>query len=806
MQLTDALAIEVGLDPKALRKGLAEVSTSMRKAREGAQKDGTAIEKSLDGAAEAVDRLARNALKLFALFTAGRAVKDFVQDITSADAALGRLAKSIGSTPEAISSLANAVARGGGSAAATAGSFEKLSDSINEIKVTGNSSLLPMFGRLQGISGKAIRLNQDLATTFGDIADAAKGTADKMGAPFATYLLKQAGIDRDTAALLIQGRAKLNEALEKSRKVGIVSDKDTKAAQALTTSIETLRQTSESFGRQILTGVSPTITRLITQFQEWIEKNRGIIDSKIAEYIQRFSDYINSINWEAVGEGLRNFGAGALKVADSFGGLLKICEALFLFWIGSKAIRMVQAILGIAGLLGTGPLGWAIRLAMAGSLASDLAVPNAEKPGVITRSDDENSGAAVGPSGGHANGNIARDRGIVRDYAGRAYRGVKRLFGGGAADAAEGGAGIRTRASRGGRGDRSGGVAANPGAYKDVLDHIARSEGTAKAPGGGYNTSLANGALLPGGKEQDLTKMTLDQIDALQTGMLRHPSNKWNSSAIGRYQIVRTTLRAQREKLGLKGTDLYDEKLQDRIGANLARQRGADPVGLKNEWASLVGAKNAVAVALMQKVDPKASTMPLDQARPSASGAARRPEVLADPGDERRKPAEATVAEVIAAVRTVKSEQRERAQGTLAERAAAGYEYGPQTPYPGGRSLKQMNEQNWPNRGGNQPTDWKQDKDTGNWKPVFGDAKPSAAINAQRAGAMAAIVQARAAQAAVTGNTSNDNRATTDNSSQWSIQNVNLHTAATDGRAAAGEFVDTIRGRSYAAAANRGLA
>ena len=730
------------------------------------------------------------------------------------------------------------MARGGGSAAATAGSFEKLSDSINEIKVTGNSSLLPMFGRLQGISGKTIRLNQDLATTFGDIADAAKGTADKMGAPFASYLLKQAGIDRDTAALLIQGRAKLNETLEKSRKVGIVSDKDTKAAQALTTSIETLRQTSESFGRQILTGVSPTITRLLTQFQDWIEKNRGIIDSKIAEYIKRFSDYINSINWEAVGEGLRNFGAGVSRVADSFGGLLKICEALFLFWVGSKAIRMVQAILGIAGLLGTGPLGWAIRLAMAGSLASDLAVPNAEKPGVITRSDDENSGAAVGPSGGRADGNIARDRGIVRDYAGRAYRGVKRLFGGGSADATEGGAGIRARASRGGRGDQSGGVAANPGAYKDVLDHIARSEGTAKAPGGGYNTSLANGALLPGGKEQDLTKMTLDQIDALQTGMLRHPSNKWNSSAIGRYQVVRTTLRAQREKLGLKGTDLYDEKLQDRIGANLARQRGADPTGLKNEWASLVGAKNATAVALMQKVDPKASTMPLDQPRASAASrrpdvladpsderrkpsdatavnviaavkaeaADRRPEVLSNPNDDRRKPAEATVAEVIAAVRTVKSEQRERAQGTLAERAAAGSEYGPQTPYPGGRSLKQMNERNWPNRGGNQPTDWKQDKDTGNWKPVFGDAKPNAAINAQRAGAMAAIVQARAAQAAVTGNTSNDNRATTDNSSQWSIQNVNLHTAATDGRAAAGEFVDTIRGRSYAAAANRGLA
>lgn len=805
MQLTDALAIEVGLDPKALRKGLAEVSSSMRKAREGAQKDGTAIEKSLDGAAEAVDRLARNALKLFALFTAGRAVKDFVQDITSADAALGRLAKSIGSTPEAISSLGNAVARGGGSAAATAGSFEKLSDSINEIKVTGNSSLLPMFGRLQGISGKTIRLNQDLATTFGDIADAAKGTADKMGAPFASYLLKQAGIDRDTAALLIQGRAKLNEALRKSRKVGIVSDKDTKAAQGLTTSIETLRQTSESFGRQILTGVSPTITRLLTQFQDWIEKNRGIIDSKIAEYIKRFSDYINSINWEAVGEGLRNFGAGVLRVADSFGGLLKICEALFLFWVGSKAIRMVQAILGIAGLLGTGPLGWAIRLAMAGSLASDLAVPNAEKPGVITRSDDENSGAAVGSSGGHADGNIGRDRGIVRDYAGRAYRGVKRLFGGGAADAAEGGAGIRARANRAKRGPDgipyeaktlNEGLGITPKQYDAYREGLTDIEGKNYAQKGGAGGKYS-GRYQFGPAEIRETATKLGEKAPTREQFLSDPAMQ--ERYMERYTLDHHNYLMRKSE---KYRDLPPEKKLEILGYSHNQGAGGAEKYLRTGQAGSDGFGTS-GTAYFSPIRRRLAQIGADD---KAASAARRPEVLADPSDERRKPAGATVAEAIAAVRTVKSEQRERAQGTLAERAAAGSEYGPQTPYPGGRSLKQMNEQNWPNRGGNQPTDWKRDKDTGNWKPVFGDAKPNAAINAQRAGAMAAIVQARAAQAAVTGNTSNDNRATTDNSSQWSIQNVNLHTAATDGRAAAHDFADTIRGRSYAAAANRGLA
>jgi hypothetical protein len=230
--------------------------------------------------------------------------------------------------------------------------------------------------------------------------------------------------------------------------------------------------------------------------------------------------------------------------------------------------------------------------------------------------------------------------------------------------------------------------------------------------------------------------------------------------------------------------------------------------GSGKTWARTLGVNGTVVGGNRYTFDPSAANgpyapyaTPKDVPAPAtAASAARRPEVLADPSDERRKPAGATVAEVIAAVRTVKSEQRERAQGTLAERASAGSEYGPQTPYPGGRSLKQMNEQNWPNRGGNQPTDWKQDKDTGNWKPVFGDAKPNAAINAQRNGAIAAIQQARSAQAATVASTSNDNRSTS--TSETSIGQINIHTAATDASGIARDIGPQMKRHAFASAAN----
>lgn len=128
-----------------------------------------------------------------------------------------------------------------------------------------------------------------------------------------------------------------------------------------------------------------------------------------------------------------------------------------------------------------------------------------------------------------------------------------------------------------------------------LLNLIGKTEGTDK--GDGYNETLAYGAFTGG--DVQLTGMTLDEIDRLQTAMLRHPSNSWNSSAIGRYQIIRTTLRGLREELGLTGGEVFDEKMQDRLAMHLLDRRGLSKwqagemsdeqfmSGLSAEWASL---------------------------------------------------------------------------------------------------------------------------------------------------------------------------------------------------------------------------
>lgn len=131
--------------------------------------------------------------------------------------------------------------------------------------------------------------------------------------------------------------------------------------------------------------------------------------------------------------------------------------------------------------------------------------------------------------------------------------------------------------------------------YRPLLDLIGYTEGTDE--GEGYNETLAYGKFTGG--SVNLIGMTLDRVDVLQTKMLAHPENHWNSSAAGRYQIVRTTRRDIQHKLNIPGSSLFDKDMQDRMGCYLLGKRGIDKwlegelhdnaivTNLAMEWASL---------------------------------------------------------------------------------------------------------------------------------------------------------------------------------------------------------------------------
>lgn len=131
--------------------------------------------------------------------------------------------------------------------------------------------------------------------------------------------------------------------------------------------------------------------------------------------------------------------------------------------------------------------------------------------------------------------------------------------------------------------------------FRPLLNLIGKSEGTDK--GRGYNETLAYG-LLTGG-DVNLVNMTLEEVLVLQEKMLASKKNRWNSSALGRYQIVRKTLLALISKMKVSRKAYFDQNMQDAMAVQLLIGRGigrwlngsitteALMAGLAAEWASL---------------------------------------------------------------------------------------------------------------------------------------------------------------------------------------------------------------------------
>jgi muramidase (phage lysozyme) len=113
-----------------------------------------------------------------------------------------------------------------------------------------------------------------------------------------------------------------------------------------------------------------------------------------------------------------------------------------------------------------------------------------------------------------------------------------------------------------------------------LLDRIATGEGTTDAAAqehdltSAYDITYAYGEYNPK-DSKPLTEMTIGEIKQLQDQML---TNGAESSAVGKYQLLGTTLEGQQNTLGFSDDTIFDPTTQDLFGLSLLERRGY------NEW------------------------------------------------------------------------------------------------------------------------------------------------------------------------------------------------------------------------------
>jgi hypothetical protein len=263
--IIDSLIVTLGLDPK-----------DMTAKTPAAVKNLKSIEDQGSKTSKSVEGVTKSLTTLLAVIGGTVAIKAFVMDFISANAQLDRFSQNLGLSVSTISAWSNATERLGGSAQGLQGTLDMLSKAQTELRLTGESSLIPYFSAL-GISmadtnGQARPLDEILLSLSDRFSKMDRTTANNMG--------RMMGIDQGTMNVLLQGRKELELTIRRQKEQNAVTKAQAEEATKLQKSFVDAKQSFAAFGRSLLMEAAPALEKLFQLFQDfgqWIQDNREFV-------------------------------------------------------------------------------------------------------------------------------------------------------------------------------------------------------------------------------------------------------------------------------------------------------------------------------------------------------------------------------------------------------------------------------------------------------------------------------------------------------------------------------------------------
>lgn len=337
----DALVVMLGLDAKPFKQGAKEVDNTLEKTKRGAKKTGQDIERSGKQGAEFFNQLRKSALQFFAVLTVGRGIADFTRNVVGMGAQLDRVAANLETSASKLSRWTGAVRQSGGTAEGFLGSVQGLSAQLTQLKLTGDSGILPYIQAL----GVSLADTQGKARPFDDILlDISERLKAMPSRADAFNIGKSLGLDEGTVNLLLKGREEVKKLLAAQKEY---SDSDAKAARQAEEGWERTKQQIERTTQALVIKLLPTLQKVALSLADFAKVAVPVIGKLVDGFL-------------------------ALNEATS-GWLLNLGLAL-----GSiKAIAAVLGTLGFGGAAAAGTGAAAAGAAGAGAAAGGTAAAGA---------------------------------------------------------------------------------------------------------------------------------------------------------------------------------------------------------------------------------------------------------------------------------------------------------------------------------------------------------------------------------------------------------------------------------------------
>ena len=353
-------------------KGWNALALAQRKTAEATVQSGKTMVAATDSVANSTEKVIRSVGALLLIFAGAHSVKSFITDMLNLDAATGRAATNMGQTPEALSGIGRAVERMGGTFSGAVGGLQGLSDAFEQMRTTGNSSIMEPMARLQGLSGRAITFGKDVRQNLYSIADAMHAMKDPVEANF---LGRQILGDEGLTNLAMGGSGAFKAAEAKSPKI---TRQQTEDAQKLQAQLVGVRQGFENIGNAILMDFGPAMLKGITWVKDLIANNRVLIETKVSEWVKDVGTWFSThkADVDAFGTAVGSLATAAGALATAFASQSPAMQALELFaaTMGGRVLGAITSVAGALGAFGKLPLPPALAFLMNPAVLGTAAV------------------------------------------------------------------------------------------------------------------------------------------------------------------------------------------------------------------------------------------------------------------------------------------------------------------------------------------------------------------------------------------------------------------------------------------------
>lgn len=222
MDIIDSFVITLGLDPREYKKESAGVRDHFKKLKQDAHSTALSLEADGKRSANYFASLKNEIIGVVLAIAGARSMGGLIADMVTGAAATGRLALNLGMATEQVSAWEGAVRSMGGTAADAQSALALLNNEFQQRRLTGQ---LPHAAELAALG---IPLNQmtDPNTLLMSLAE----RSQHMDRQQFVARMQGIGLPDSVINTLVRGRRAVQDLLDEQRRLGVVTDRDARAA------------------------------------------------------------------------------------------------------------------------------------------------------------------------------------------------------------------------------------------------------------------------------------------------------------------------------------------------------------------------------------------------------------------------------------------------------------------------------------------------------------------------------------------------------------------------------------------------